>query len=201
MKFKWRESRDPGISSSEEDHVAEVEEREREESGSDRMHRRSGASIAITDFSAFPARPSCLSSYDRKCPDRGFGCKRSETHPDPDAVPKEPIEKGWSAAEVVDIADLSDAGGDSDDAMAFKRGPRRGASCKNLKQITELTRIVESRSDTGYFLQRDDAVIISSISLPNLSSTSKKLPAAPPPTPVSSSVSPSLLHIHFRTNH
>ena len=130
-------------------------------------------------------------------PECGRGGGRAETHPDPDALPEKPREKGWSAAEVVDVIDSSDTGGDSDDATAFKRGPRKSVSCRTLEQVTGITRIVEGRSDTGYFLQREDAVIISSVSLPNISSfTDKNSPAAPPPTPASSSVS-----LAFPTSH
>ena len=95
-------------------------------------------------------------------------CGRSETHPDPDAVSEGPRDEGWSAPEVIDIADSSDAGGVSDDEMAFKRGPRRSSSCKTLTQVTRITRIVESRSDSGYFVQRDEALTVLSVSLPNI---------------------------------
>ena len=114
---------------------------------------------------------------------------RSETHPDPDAQETPPTtrprEKGLSAIEEIEV--LTDSGGDIDD-IPFKRRPNRKIGSGTVKQVTEITRVVEAQTSAGYFIQRDDAVIISSIPRPgnptnsvsSQSYSSLSAPAVPP---------------------
>ena len=92
-------------------------------------------SLGTTGRHDYPDIPYCAS--------RG---NRSETHPDPDSKSA----SGWSPLEVVDVAE-SEADNDSD-AVAFKRGTRKGGSCKTLQQVTEVTHVVAGQSSAGCFL-------------------------------------------------
>ena len=101
---------------------------------------------------------------------------------------------------------------DDDDDKCFKRKVRKSESCQAV-QVTEITRVVGAQTDSGYVVQRDDAVVISSVSAPNLgrpsSSTSVHISSSTlcatrcrPPDLMSMNVQQSQSHAnHSTTSH